>query len=111
MADAVKTAPLAPTKQILLLSRYQADTYGFFFLNINGIPLSRPSLMEMVVDSQESQLDWLGVVETHLDTEKFHVQDMIKSTIHSSRGYRYANYVFSSSSLSFGSDYKPGGVL
>ncbi len=85
------------------------NTYRFVFANLNGIPLSRATLMDIILDSQDLQLDWLGVAETHLNTTKYQVKEMINSSFHLARGYRYFHCTYSSSPLDYGSEYKPGG--
>jgi hypothetical protein len=89
----------------------QEGTYRFLFINHNGIPYNSSSFIELTAQAQKLKLDWLGVAETHLDTKKPFVQEMIRSTLLSPQGYTYAQCVSSASDVDFGTAYKPGGVL
>ena len=63
------------------------------------------------MNAQILAVDWLGIAETHMDTTKSHVRELVRSTLTSSGGFQYTNCIFSASSVTYGSDYKPGGVL
>ena len=87
-----------------------SSTYRFAFNNCNGISLTPSSLNFFVTTAKHLQLDWLGLAETHLDTAKSHVRSQVKNAFQSIHGYSMANCAFSTSTLNFGSDWKPGGT-
>lgn len=86
--------------------------YRFVFNNINGIQLSTTSLRELTVIANELQADWLGLAETHIDTQKQHVRNKIHQALsHKQYGFKATNCVFSQSDMDYGGERKFGGVL
>ena len=83
----------------------------FVFNNCNGISLHKDSLKFLVASSRALQADWIGIAETHLDTQKAPVCTQIHSSFQSHLGYSAANCVFSASNVDYGTDWKPGGTL
>ncbi len=83
----------------------------FVFLNHNGIPLTATSLAEFLMNSQAMAADWIGIAESHLDSQKAHVRETFKASLQSPRGYAKIHCAFSASDLDFQTIYKRGGVL
>ncbi len=57
------------------------------------------------------QADWLGLAETHIDSNKPHVRSKVLTSFRSKFGFSVTNCSFSSSDIDYGSDWKPGGVF
>jgi exonuclease III len=87
------------------------DTFRLAFNNINGLSLSSQSLHDFLSVTQDLQLDWIGLAETHLDSTKPHVRAQFKSAMQSPQGFPAVNCIFSASDINFGTDRKRGGVL
>ena len=85
--------------------------FRFLFNNINGLVLTHTDLINFISITKELQADWVGIVETHIASEKSHVRDCVFSAFQSKQGYNNLNAVFASSDMDFDVDRKFGGVL
>jgi hypothetical protein len=90
----------------------QPHHYRFLFNNINGIQLSTISLRDITKASNALQVDWMGLVETHIDSAKQHVKQQVITALSDRRhGFVSSTCVFSQSDLRYDGDIKYGGVL
>ncbi len=87
------------------------NSFLLAFNNINGLSLTLTSLQEFVSITQDLQLDWVGLAETHLDTTTSHVREEFKSVMQSTHGFPAVNCAFAALDVDFGTDRKQGGVL
>ena len=94
-----------------ILRPKEDQAYRFVFANINGISLSPVFLAELFHYTKDLQADWVGLVETHLDSTKEHVRQTFKSALRFAFGNGPTNCTFAASDINYQSDYKRGGVL
>jgi hypothetical protein len=83
----------------------------FLFNNKNGLVLTHTELINFITITKELQADWVGIVGTHMASDKLHVRDCVLSSFQSRQGFNNLNAVFSSSNMDYNIDRKFGGVL
>jgi hypothetical protein len=78
--------------------------FRFVFNNKNGLVLTHTDMINFTAITKELQSDWVGIVETHVASNKPHIRDSILSALKSKQGYPNLNAVFSSSDLNVPGD-------
>ena len=61
--------------------------FRFVFNNKNGLVLTHTDMINFTAITKELQSDWVGIVETHVASNKPHVRDSILSALKSKQGY------------------------